>query len=197
MGEGEGSVGGDGGARGALSPVGGSKGPEPLASPKCMTLGRLAPRHCAVRRRPRCPRLARRAAREGCRWRDGWPRPNCDHAPKPHGRAVRCRGRPFRIPHRRRDLRSLRGESVQDAFRGGLHARDENVQPARQSWRIQGGQDTIERHAGRDAVMEKTVQREQENPGLNERGMIDDYRLRGSRTWRQRGRHLFEGGVSV
>ena len=33
MGEGEGSGGGDGGARGALSPVGGSKGPEPLASP--------------------------------------------------------------------------------------------------------------------------------------------------------------------
>ena len=26
-----------------------------------MTLGRLAPRHYAVRRRPRCPRLARRA----------------------------------------------------------------------------------------------------------------------------------------
>ena len=33
MGEGEGSGGSDGGARGALSPVGGSKGPEPLASP--------------------------------------------------------------------------------------------------------------------------------------------------------------------
>ena len=36
MGEGEGSGGGDGGARGALSPVGGSKGPEPLASPSVL-----------------------------------------------------------------------------------------------------------------------------------------------------------------
>ena len=36
MGEGEGSGGGDGGARGALSPVGGSKGPEPLASPNVL-----------------------------------------------------------------------------------------------------------------------------------------------------------------
>ena len=38
--------------------------------------------------------------------------------PKSHGRAVHCRGRPLRFPHRRRDLRSLRGESVQAAFRG-------------------------------------------------------------------------------
>ena len=36
MGEGEGSGGGDRGARGALSPVGGSKGPEPLASPNVL-----------------------------------------------------------------------------------------------------------------------------------------------------------------
>ena len=36
MGEGEGSGGGDGGAGGALSPVGGSKGPEPLASPNVL-----------------------------------------------------------------------------------------------------------------------------------------------------------------
>ena len=36
MEEGEGSGGGDGGARGELSPVGGSKGPEPLASPNVL-----------------------------------------------------------------------------------------------------------------------------------------------------------------
>ena len=36
MGEGEGIGGGDGGARGVLSPVGGSKGPEPLASPNVL-----------------------------------------------------------------------------------------------------------------------------------------------------------------
>ena len=34
----------------------------------------------------------------------------------------------------------------------------EKVQPARQSWRFQGGQDTIERHAGLDVVMEKIDQ---------------------------------------
>ena len=54
MGEGEGGGGGDGGARGEFSPVGGSKGRSPR-QPQCMTLGRLAPRHYAVRRRPRCP----------------------------------------------------------------------------------------------------------------------------------------------
>jgi hypothetical protein len=37
----------------------------------------------------------------------------------------------------------------------------EKVQPARQSWRIQGGQDTVERHAGLDVAMEKIVQWEQ------------------------------------
>ena len=36
MGEGEGSGGGDGGVRGELSPVGGSKGPELLASPNVL-----------------------------------------------------------------------------------------------------------------------------------------------------------------
>ena len=55
----EGSGGGDGGARGALPPVGVRRGRSPR-QPQCITLGRLAPRHYAVRRRPRCPRLARR-----------------------------------------------------------------------------------------------------------------------------------------
>ena len=56
-------------------------------------------------------------------------------------------------------------------------------QPARQSWRIQGGQDTIERHASLDVVMEKIVQWEQENPASNGRGLIDDFRLWESRRW--------------
>ena len=59
----------------------------------------------------------------------------------------------------------------------------EKVQPARQSWRIQGGQDTIERHAGLDVVKEKIDQWEQENPASNGREMIDDFRLWGSRRW--------------
>ena len=40
----------------------------------------------------------------------------------------------------------------------------EKVQPARQSWRFQGDQDTIERHAGLDVVMEKIDQWEQAIP---------------------------------
>ena len=38
------------------------------------------------------------------------------------------------------------------------------------------------------------VQREQENPAFNGREMIDDFRLRGSRTWRHMGGHLTNGG---
>ena len=78
MGEGEGSGGGDGGL-GERSLRWGFEGAGAPRQPQCTTLGRLAPRHYAVRRRPRCPHLARRAAREGCRWRDGWLRPSCDH----------------------------------------------------------------------------------------------------------------------
>ena len=40
----------------------------------------------------------------------------------------------------------------------------EKVQPARQSWRFQGGQDTIERHGGLDVVMEKIDQWKQAIP---------------------------------
>ena len=70
----------------------------------------------------------------------------------------------------------------------------EKVQPARQSSRIQGGQDTVERHAGLSVVMEKIDQWEQENPASNGREMIDDFRLRGSRTWRRTGGPLTKGG---
>ena len=58
-------------------------------------------------------------------------------------------------------------------------------------------QDTVERHGGLDVVMEKIVQREQENPVSNGREMIDDFRLRGSSRCRQMGRHLSDGGVAV
>ena len=53
-GEGEGSGGSDEGAREALPPVGVRRGGTPR-QPQCTTLGRLAPRHYALRRRPRCP----------------------------------------------------------------------------------------------------------------------------------------------
>ena len=57
MGVGEGSGGGDGGP-GENSPRSGVRRGEAPRQPQCNTLGRLAPRHYALRRRPRCPRLA-------------------------------------------------------------------------------------------------------------------------------------------
>ena len=73
-------------------------------------------------------------------------------------------------------------------------AGSEKVQPARQSSRIQGGQDTVEGHAGLDPVMEKIDQREQETPATNGRPMIDDFRFRGSRTWRRMHAPLTKAG---
>ena len=59
---------------------------------------------------------------------------------------------------------------------------------------FRGGQDTIERHAGLDVVMEKIDQWEQEDPLSDGLEMIDDFRFRGSRTWRRRGGPLTNGG---
>ena len=50
-------------------------------------------------------------------------------------------------------------------------------QPAPGKARGFRGQDTVEGHGGFDVVMEKIVQREQENPASNGREMIDDFRL--------------------
>ena len=66
MEEGEGSGGGDGGPGERSLRSGVRRGGAPR-QPQCITLGRLAPRHYAVRRRPRCPRLARRGAARGAR----------------------------------------------------------------------------------------------------------------------------------
>ncbi len=67
-------------------------------------------------------------------------------------------------------------------------------QPAPGKARGIRGQDTVERHGGLDVVMEKIVQWEQETPATNGRRMIDDFRLRGSRTCRRRGGPLTKGG---
>ena len=56
-------------------------------------------------------------------------------------------------------------------------------QPAPAKARGFRGQDTVERHAGLDVVMEKIDQWEQENPASNGRGMIDNFHLWGSRRW--------------
>ncbi len=60
-GEGGGVFGGPGGT----PPGRGFEGAGAPRQPQCITLGRLAPRHYAVRRRPRCPRLARRGGAPG------------------------------------------------------------------------------------------------------------------------------------
>ena len=56
--------------------------------------------------------------------------------------------------------------------------------------------DTVEGHGGFDVVMEEVVQWERETPASDGRKRIDDFRLAGSRTWRRRGVHLSEGGVT-
>ena len=54
--------------------------------------------------------------------------------------------------------------------------------------------ETVARHGGLDVVMEKIVQREQENPASNGREMIDDFRLWRSLGCRRRGGPLTKGG---
>ena len=54
--------------------------------------------------------------------------------------------------------------------------------------------DTVERQGALNVAIKKIVQGEQESPASNGRDMIDDFRLRGSRTWRRMGVTLSEGG---
>ena len=104
------------GGPGERSPRSGFEGAGAPRQPQCITLGRLAPRHYAVRRRPRCPASHGVAARRARRGQVEGRLAQTELRPRPS--AVDCRGRQFRFPHRRRDLRSLRGKSVQAAFRG-------------------------------------------------------------------------------
>ena len=84
---------------------------------------------------------------------------------------------------------------MQAAFRGVLlcqGVRKSSLPGKARGFR--GQEDTVERHASLDVVMEKIVQWEQEHPASNGREMIDDLRLRGSRPWRRMGDHLTKGG---
>ena len=54
--------------------------------------------------------------------------------------------------------------------------------------------DTIERHGGFDAVVEKILRWDREDPVPKGREMIDDFRLWGSRRCRRMGGHLTKGG---
>ena len=57
--------------------------------------------------------------------------------------------------------------------------------------------DTLEPHGGLDATMRKIHQFQQENPGLNERGMIDSFCLWGSRRCRRMGVHFTRVGLAT
>ena len=59
---------------------------------------------------------------------------------------------------------------------------------------LQADWDTVERHGGFDAAIEKINQFEQATPASNGREMIDDFRLRGSRPCRHMGGHLTKEG---
>ena len=76
---------------------------------------------------------------------------------------------------------------MQEAFRVALVCQGPGNPSLPRIARGFSGQDTVERHGGFDAFMEKVVQRERENPASNGREMIDDFRLPGSRTWRRKG----------
>ncbi len=54
--------------------------------------------------------------------------------------------------------------------------------------------DTVERHGGFNAVVEKVLRWERENPAPKGRETIDDFRLWGSRRCRRMGGHLTKGG---
>ena len=54
--------------------------------------------------------------------------------------------------------------------------------------------DTVERHSGLDAVVDTIDQAEEKTAASAGAGSIDDFRLRGSRTWRRMGGPLTRGG---
>ena len=57
--------------------------------------------------------------------------------------------------------------------------------------------ETVERHGGLTVVMEKIDQTEQETPASNGAGMIDEFRLGGSRPCRRMGDHLTRVGWRI
>ena len=54
--------------------------------------------------------------------------------------------------------------------------------------------DTVERYGGLNPALKKITQLAQESPVLNGRGMIDDFRLWGSRRCRRKGGPFTQGG---
>ena len=57
--------------------------------------------------------------------------------------------------------------------------------------------ETLERHGGFDAAVNKVLQSEQDTASSDDQGMIDAFHLWGSSRCRQMGRHLSDGGVAI
>ena len=100
-----------------------------------------------------------------------------------------------------KSLRSLGTSTISNAPRTFSRlGQPRTRQPPRPEQRFDGnaggfrGQDTVERSGGFDVVMEKIVQWEQETPASNGAGMIDDFRLWGSRRRRRGGVRLTNVG---
>ena len=87
-----------------------------------------------------------------------------------------------------RVLTSWRGRGISDAEQEAIMLRQAIADT---DW------DTLERHGGIDAAIEKVLQVEEQSASTNDPGMIDDFRLWGSRRCRQMGRHLSDGGVAI
>ena len=71
------------------------------------------------------------------------------------------------------------------------------TQPAPGKARGFRGQDTVERHGGRDPVVDKIDQAEEEAAALSGAGMVDDFRLWGSSRCRRMTVTLSEGGGDI
>ena len=87
-----------------------------------------------------------------------------------------------------RVLTSWRGRGISDAEQEAIMLRQAIADT---DW------DTLERHGGIDAAIQKVLQVEEQSASTNDPGMIDDFRLWGSRRCRQMGRHLSDGGVAI
>ena len=90
-----------------------------------------------------------------------------------------------------------RAERVLTSWRGrGITDAEQEILMLRQAI-YEADWEVLEPFGSLDAAMRMIHQYKQQNPNVNGPGMIDRFRLWGSRTWRQMGRHLFDRGVSV
>ena len=121
-------------------------------------------------------------------------------APKPPSRYTGARTGPsgHRPPqsgsglHAPRSPRSPPGDGRSPCPQSRIQARPEAA--ALRQAVAEADWDTVERYGGLNPVLKKITQLAQESPVLNGRGMIDDFRLWGSRRCRRKGGPFTKGG---